>query len=154
MLNENSFLVLALIWVGSLLLAFLIGAVTFALIKLYNNKPKTKVNVETGRLVGISGAFVGKSMTLSNRPILIGRDPTVCQLVFEKEEKGVSRTHCSVRYDSNLKCFFLEDLSSYGTFLVDGSRLSKGKQHALRPGEKFYLADKINMFLVDTNNIG
>lgn len=153
-MTTNRLIVLALIWLGSLLLAILIGVGTFAFLKLYKKKSETKVNIGIGKLVGISGAFVGKSLSFGNRPIFIGRDPSVCHLVFEKEEKGISRTHCSVRYDSNSKCFFLEDLSSYGTFLANGTHLTKGMQHILKPGERFYLADRKNMFLVDIDNIG
>ncbi len=66
---------------------------------------------------------------------------------------GVSRDHAILTYDHGV--LTLTDLSSHGTYLIRAgeqraSRLSNREPTVLHPGDKFYLAEKQNEFVVTT----
>lgn len=65
---------------------------------------------------------------------MLGRDPTECNIVFDKNTPGISGRHCQVVYDGNEDRFLLTDLgSSYGTFLGNGKKLTaKWQKSSLR----------------------
>lgn len=144
-----------LIWLWILFLLIISGVAGYFIYKLLPINDKVKdVNINAapkncGYLTGLCGEFRNKSIKLSNYPISIGRDPSSCQLVYDKDLKGISRTHCSISYNENANQFTLIDLSSYGTFLADGSRLTKGNSCILNSGDRFYIADNQNMFIVE-----
>lgn len=81
--------------------------------------------------------------------LLIGRNPSDCNLVFPNNTPGVSGRHCSLSWDSPSASFVLTDLqSTYGTYLENGQKLAPGVSCHLRPGERFYLGEKKNMLSV------
>ena len=87
-------------------------------------------------------------------PILIGRDRSTCKVVFNEGTAGVSSRHCSISYDSSLGQFVLVDLrSTYGTFLMNGEKLTENKQYYLKPGDCFFVGDKANSFMVEIGEI-
>ncbi len=100
-------------------------------------------------LRGVAGSFAGQSFSLAGGPLILGRDPAVCSIVFSKEAPGISGNHCSIRFDTAQGVFMLTDNgSSYGTFLANGTKLSKGVQTALRSGDSFYLCNNATQFTV------
>lgn len=44
--------------------------------------------------------------------------------------------------------------SSYGTFLEDGTKLEPRKPYQLKPGDRFYLAERENMILLGSDDAG
>lgn len=82
--------------------------------------------------------------------VLVGRDGSVCGVVFQEGTPGVSARHCSVVWDGRTGEFLLTDLkSTYGTFLATGQKLTPGVACRLRPGDTFYLGDRENALRVE-----
>lgn len=105
---------------------------------------------KSGRMVvGISGEFAGQSAVLSKGGIMIGRDPVACRIALSASSPGVSRHHCQVDYNPQTGMFIVNDLgSTYGTYLMDGTRLASGQPAALRSGERFCVGSRANIFEV------
>ena len=81
--------------------------------------------------------------------LVFGRDPEICNVIFAPNEPGVSRCHCSVKYNAQTEMFLVEDLgSSYGTFLSDGKRVTASNFAILHDGDRFYIGRKENEFSV------
>ena len=100
-------------------------------------------------LHGISGEFAGSTVELTDEPVLIGRDPKTCQLVFPSPVQGISKRHCIVRFHAKSQCFLLVDCNSAnGTFVVNSGRLPNGGSQLLNAGQRFYLTAPENMFEV------
>jgi len=101
------------------------------------------------RLCGLGGDFSGLMFRVTGSGLMIGRDPSYCQIVFPVEAGEVSRRHCTLRYEADSGLFFLEDHgSSNGTFLSDGQRMQPGKRYPLRSGERFAVSGDIHWFAV------
>ena len=97
-------------------------------------------------MVGITGEKAGQAFPIPSKGLLIGRDSTACQVVMKKTPE-VSRIHCYVTYNPSSGMFILSDRgSTHGTFTYSGRRVSSRGDIALKPGEKFYLANKNNVF--------
>lgn len=100
-------------------------------------------------LRGVTGKYAGQSFDLLQRKIVIGRDPSTCNIIFDRNTPGISGRHCQVAYDPNADCFLLTDLgSSYGTFLGNGKKLTANVAEKLLAGDTFYLCDNANRFVV------
>lgn len=92
----------------------------------------------------------GARFSLDGRQIIIGRDTSTCTVVFRPDTPGISSRHCSLGYDEASGDFLLTDLkSTYGTFLVNGQKLTPGTPFHLQAGQQFYLGDNVNMFCVE-----
>ena len=100
-------------------------------------------------LRGVTGKYAGQRFDLMKGKVIIGRDPTACNIVFDKNTPGISGRHCQVVYDPNEDCFLITDLgSSYGTFLGNGKKLTASVAEKLSAGDTFYLCDNSNRFVV------
>lgn len=98
---------------------------------------------------GVTGKYAGQSFGLLNGRLVIGRDPALCNIIYEKDTPGISGHHCEVAYDAAADCFTLTDMgSTYGTFLGSGKRLAPQAPVRLYPGDTFYLCDAGNKFSV------
>ena len=86
------------------------------------------------RLVHLSGSLAGRVREVSEREVVLGRDPAVSQVVFGPEDRLVSRRHAALReVEGGL---VLQDLeSSAGTF-VDGRKVA---ETPLQDGDVFEL---------------
>ena len=92
----------------------------------------------------------GKTVTVTEKPLLIGRDPSACQIVFDEATPGVSGRHCQLTYDKATNEFLLTDLrSSYGTFLANGQKLDAGVAYHMKAGDSFYLGEQANSMRVE-----
>lgn len=86
----------------------------------------------------------------ANSHITIGRDPSACKVVFREGTEGISGRHCTVTYDEATGDFILTDLrSTYGTYLMNGQKLTANVPYRLKSGDEFYLGDKANSFRVE-----
>ena len=100
-------------------------------------------------LRGVTGKYAGQSFNLSNGRVTIGRDASVCNIVYDKNMPGISGRHCQVAYQPGEGCFIITDLgSSYGTFLGNGKKLTANVAEKLSSGDTFYLCDTGNQFVV------
>ncbi len=92
----------------------------------------------------------GLALVVDATPILIGRDPANCKLVYVEGTTGVSGRHCSVSYDAAAGEFIVTDMrSTYGTFLLGGQKLNANVPCRLKPGDGIYLGDKANMIRLE-----
>lgn len=99
-------------------------------------------------IVCLSGVYAGCSFNVENG-VIIGTDPTVCQIVIPSMNTGVSRNHCKVSFDHQSNMFIIHDLgSTNGTFLWNGQPIPQGAPYAVTPGTKFFLATQGNSFEV------
>lgn len=99
------------------------------------------------QIVGIAGEYAGKSIPLTARGIMMGRDRVACQIVFSAASERVSRHHCVINYMPQTRMIVLNDVgSTCGVFVGEGMRVERGKPVALQNGERFYLGDRSNMF--------
>ena len=97
----------------------------------------------------VAGPLVGQVYPIGQEGLLIGRSPS-CGLRLPENTPGISREHCSIRWDESTGEFVLEDTkSSYGTFLMTGQKLTPYVQYRLRNGDSFYLADMSNMMRLE-----
>lgn len=102
------------------------------------------------KLIGMAGRYAGQAYLIGPQGLMMGRDQSACDFVFDVGANGISRTHCKIQYNSQTGMFILYDLgSSYGTYLGNGVRVPQGQPMALCPGEQFYLADRGCMFMVN-----
>ena len=106
------------------------------------------VKIPTPMLVGLKGYFQGSRITIGSEGIILGREPQLAHLVYPQNYEDISRKHCVISYDEHLRQFYLEDMSTNGTFLYSGKRLTTGKGYYLSPGEKFYLVNLEEIFEV------
>lgn len=92
----------------------------------------------------------GLAVVVRDTPILVGRDPNSCKVVYAEGTSGVSGQHCSVAYDAARSEFIVTDLrSTYGTFLMSGQKLDANVPCRLKPGDGFYVGDKANAIRVE-----
>ncbi|MBR4204362.1 MAG: FHA domain-containing protein [Clostridia bacterium] len=133
--------------------AITLAAAVFAIVKALKNKNRKKTGTEplpaapSARLVGRTGEF-------KDQEIIVGDDFPIGRgegsaLMFSRETKGVSRSHCRIaRTDAG---FTLTDSgSSYGTFL-NGSKLTSGQPVSLKDGDVISLADEGQSFFFRVN---
>lgn len=144
-----------------LAVVMLAGAAVAVLLILRANKnkkpqasaaPAAKAPVqEAGKpeLLCVSGQFAGKTFSISEGLLSIGRDPKRCNIIFHENTPGVSGKHCEVYFDRSTGRFSLTDSgSTYGTFLSSGDRLTSAQVYWLNTGDRFYLGSKDVMFEV------
>lgn len=98
------------------------------------------------RLVGTEGYFAGKRIALDHE-LKLGRNPN-SDLDYPTDTPGISSTHCLLTPRED--CVLLTDLgSTYGTYLANGTRLTPHQSVSLQSGDKFYLADPRQSFVID-----
>ena len=102
-------------------------------------------NAFVGRVEGIRGIYAGAVIDMQpDEVITIGRSPYEANIVLSSPE--VSRIHCIIRYDAMAGQYIVEDKSSNGTFLGNGTRLAKDTQTGLPGGTIIYISDIENGF--------
>lgn len=92
----------------------------------------------------------GISVPFDSNPVIIGRDVSVCQLVFRTDTPGVSKRHCQVSFDRTTGEINLIDLNStYGTYLANGQKCMPNVPYVLKSKDSFYLGEPDNICYVD-----
>lgn len=92
----------------------------------------------------------GMTLVVGSNPVLVGRDPATCKVVYAEGTVGVSGRHCQVQYDAATGDFIVTDLrSTYGTFLMNGQKLNANVPYRMKAGESFYVGDKQNVLRVE-----
>ena len=112
----------------------------------------SRVNAKTPMLRSMSAQHGGRSFPVGTNPVLIGRDASNCLISFKEGTPGVSGRHCSVSFDHATGDFLVTDLkSSYGTFLMNGTKFTPNVPYHLKSGESFYVGDQANTIKVELN---
>lgn len=97
-------------------------------------------------LVGTSGVHIRQEIPLDGE-VIIGRDASICQLVYPSTDKGVSGVHCKVKCIGGV--VQIQDMgSTNGTFLDSGIRLTPNVPQIIEAGQGFYLADRGNAYVI------
>ena len=103
-----------------------------------------------GRIVFTSGCCAGYDIPIKpGTRIVIGKDPSQCSIIIDKSYAKVSRTHCSVEYDSYNNVYVVTDMSTNGTKIVGGPKLQRGTPSYLDRGTVINLAGTDNTFRLD-----
>ena len=89
-----------------------------AIIQLLNDARQE----DGGSLTATAGALKGAVFSLSDQPLTIGRDPSVCNVVLPADTPGVSRRHCTLELRAD-GVYIIDHGSTSGTFLQSGARL-------------------------------
>lgn len=86
-----------------------------------NTSAKAEARLKQAVLVAQTGPLAGARFPFQ-KTIVIGRDPSVCNVILPNETAGVSRKHCllELRPDG----VYLMDVSSTGTFWLSGARVT------------------------------
>lgn len=112
-----------------------------ALQRQHEEEERKRREAKRPTVVSLAAQHQGARITLKGR-ITIGRDASVCKIIFSKDTPGVSSRHCTLDYDAQRQRFLLTDLNStYGTFLGTGQRLTPGVEYKLESGDTFYLGE-------------
>lgn len=124
-----------------------------------NNKKKGQNAAQTSNssahaqkavIRSMSAQHAGKAFPVGKAPVVIGRNPAECVVIFKEGTPGVSGKHCSIYYSSDTGVFTLTDLdSTYGTFLSNGMKLTANSPINLKSGDSFYVGDKANVITVE-----
>ncbi len=109
------------------------------------NEKNSGVSTVSAKLIGIAGIFNEQSFPMKRETIVLGRDASICNLVFPENAKGISKKHCSITFDGS-RITVRDEGSTYGTFLGSGQKLRVGEVVTLSSGQRFYLANQNNMF--------
>ena len=109
-------------------------------------KQAPATNKASARVIAIGGTLNGKRYSVSGT-VKVGRDSSKCAIAFPVNTQGVSGIHCEVAFDGAV-CYVKDLNSSYGTFTIDGKKLTPNVPQILQSGEKFYLASLENTFEV------
>jgi hypothetical protein len=105
------------------------------------------VALSGGIIQGISGMYQEAEIQLKiNETVIIGRDSAKCNLVID--DKAVSRRHCGISYDAFNCIYKVQDFSTYGVYLADGTRIPSGQMAELQPGTQIRLGSTANIFLL------
>ena len=102
----------------------------------------------TFSIKGVGGYMDDRTYVLTESVTQIGRS-SECVVRYPEGIKGISKVHCKlIKKDNSL---FVEDKSTYGTFLKSGEKLVEGKQYELNDGDMIFLADEKNAFIIVKN---
>ncbi len=86
------------------------------------------------RVLVFGGVMGGKTYQLKpGAPLVIGRDPNSCKVIYPNNTPGVSHTHCTITYDGK-QVLVADNGSSYGTF-VGGVKVEPGRPMVMHRGQ-------------------
>ena len=116
--------------------AVVVIAVLLGLILAGNSK-------KNSRSLELKGAMGGKTVDLKKGvPVVVGRDPNRCQIVYPKDAAGVSSVHCTITFDGN-EVTVADNGSSYGTF-VGGEKVEPGRPMVMHRGQEVVFGSEKN----------
>ncbi len=95
-----------------------------------------------GRLEIMSGGFEGMSYDLSDREVVIGRNPTTDITLLDE---GISREHALILLDDDGTGYVIEDLQSTNGTKVNGVRV---RSAALVEGDEVQIGETLFRFVL------
>lgn len=69
------------------------------------------------------------------------------QAVADDARSRAVSVHCTIRYDADMDKYFVKDVSSNGT-RVNGRKLEKDSEHAIKVGDRVTFASAANAFVI------
>ncbi|MDO4484478.1 MAG: trypsin-like peptidase domain-containing protein [Clostridia bacterium] len=100
---------------------------------------------EKRTLRGETGALAGKSFVLtSGKPLVLGRDPGQCNVLFPKDTKKVSRVHCTITLTGG-KVTVTDNRSTCGV-LIDGNPIPAGGTKTWHRGQVLQIGSDAEQF--------
>jgi len=96
-------------------------------------------------LYGLAGHLTDCAIELHPGSLIMGRDPRESNIIIP--DNNISKRHIALKTDFHTGQVRLEDLGSRnGTYMASGQKINPGNPQHLRPGDRFFLADKKNIF--------
>lgn len=130
-------------------LVMAVGSIVAAILLLVNSKTKKEIAPEDVALIGIKGQYSGCTFKIDgNDRFILGRDPSVCNVIFSESESKISRRHCEIHYDFDKEKYVVTDYSSNGTYVTNGSQKNK-----LQKGKPIFVAARLFLEIGNENNI-
>ena len=126
--------------IGTVVLAVLVLAVAVMVVltALKQKKPAVKRTI-----TGTQGVLAGKSFVVKpGARFLMGSD-VICNICL-KDARGVSRKHCSVKFDGKV-VIVKDEGSTYGTY-IDGVKLEKGQSSVWHRNQQLSLGSEAESF--------
>ncbi|MCK5129152.1 MAG: FHA domain-containing protein [Clostridiales bacterium] len=108
---------------------------------------QTTVN-QNPRLCCLEGEMAGAEIPLDERGMKIGREAKSCNFVIMNASNYISRQHLIVKYDLSKNQFIMKDVSSNGTFFLNGKRIPKDTDYSVAPNTHFYIGKREHVFTV------
>lgn len=97
-------------------------------------------------IIGVAGPMQGKIFSDPQR-LIIGREPTQCNVVFPPRTPGVSRRHCILERRPD-GVYIMDVGSSSGTFFQNGNGQRLPLNQWIKVTDNFYLGSPAVMFAV------
>lgn len=98
---------------------------------------------EKAAIIFVGGKLLGTIIRLyDGQKVTIGREAGKVDVIIDTDT--VSRVHCTIKYDSLLNRYILNDVSKNGVFLGRNQRLAKEKDIELKSGDELWIGDEIN----------
>jgi hypothetical protein len=129
------------IFIGAMLVVAVLSAIGLITYKSDDNVTE-KAAAYVPHIQILSGRYDGASVEIDGG-IVIGRDPSACQLILEGDE--VSRKHCIIAYSFNTNRYVVTDYSTNGTYIHDGKRLEENVPTELERGTILHIGKKGDM---------
>lgn len=98
-------------------------------------------------IIGIAGPLQGKTFSDPQR-LIIGREPSQCNVVFPPRTPGVSRRHCILERRQG-EVYIMDVGSSSGTFFQNGNGQRLPLNQWIKVTDNFYLGSPNVMFSVN-----
>lgn len=115
----------------------------------YVDTPTTVLGA--GSLYGQAGDYAGYSFNLTaGEEVVLGKDPSVCGIVFDMSNTEISRKHVGITYDAIRNQYRIMDYSSNGTW-AGGQKLIKGTENYFPAGTIIELAGRKNVLQLGGN---
>lgn len=100
-----------------------------------------------GSVTCVSGMYEGIAFPIQdNEEMLIGTNPSLCNIVLNTNCNYVSGKHCSIKYSAQNDTYVVVDYSTNGTYTKEDVRLQANSPKTLCKGETICLGDWKNSF--------
>lgn len=103
-----------------------------------------------GNISWISGDYSGYSFPVNpGEEVIVGRDPSIANIIIDQRFTTVSKRHCGIRFDQNTQLYTVTDYSSNGTFINGGIKLESNKPLQLASDTVVSIGNGENSFRLD-----
>lgn len=101
----------------------------------------------TGAIAWLDGQYNGCQFPVDpGKEVIIGRDPSVSNIVIDGKYTTVSKRHCGIRFDPFSGLYTVTDYSSNGTYINGGTKLQPHTPLQLQPNTVVSIGKGSNSF--------
>ena len=105
--------------------------------------------ISKAKVTGVAGQMKNQTFDLTDgNEVIFGRDPAVCNIVFDQFQTSVSRRHCSIRYIASSDTYILTNYSKNGVTCNNGQPVGLNDSRTLTHGNTFSLGNGENKFFL------